>query len=177
MQPPVEFSRPVDLRALPRQQVDLVANKAERAALARRFDIVAIDALKATATLQETPDGVDVTGTITAILVQSCAISVEDFPVRVASNYRLRFVPEADYEAAMQAAGDEVELAADDLDTIPYSGSTLDLGEAIAQTLALEIDPFAEGPNADAARERYGLSTPEESGPFAALKALKDKMG
>lgn len=177
MQPPVEFSRPVDLRALPRQQVDLVANKAERAALARRFHIVAVDALKATATLEETASGVEVRGRITANLVQSCAISAEDFPVRIASDYRLRFVPEADYEAEMQAAGDEVELAPEDLDTIAYSGSTLDLGEAIAQTLALEIDPFAEGPGADAAREEYGLSTPEASGPFAALKALKDKMG
>jgi uncharacterized metal-binding protein YceD (DUF177 family) len=177
MQLPVEFSRPVDLRALPRQQVDLVANKTERAALARRFDIVAIDALKATASVHEGDKGVEVTGTITAILVQSCAVSAEDFQVRVASPYRLRFVPEADYEAAMQAAGDEVELAADDLDTIAYLGSTLDLGEAIAQTLALEIDPFAEGPGADAARARYGLSTPEESGPFGALKALKDKLG
>ncbi|MDK2756854.1 MAG: DUF177 domain-containing protein [Blastomonas fulva] len=175
MQPPAEFSRPVDLRALPRQQIDLVANKTERAALARRFFIVSIDALKATATVEETDRGVEVRGTITAILVQSCAISAEDFPVRIASDYRLRFVPEDDYEAAMQAAGDEVELAADDLDTIAYSGSTLDLGEAIAQTLALEIDPFAEGPGADAARAEYGLSTPEDSGPFAALKALQTK--
>lgn len=174
---PPEFSRPVDLRALPRQQVDLVANKAERAALAERFGIVAIGALKATATLEEGASGVEVTGTITAELVQSCAVSGDDFPVRVSSRYHLRFVPEADYEAAMQQAGDEVELAEGDLDTIAYTGSTLDLGEAIAQTLALEIDPYAEGPGADAARAQYGLSTPEESGPFAALKALKEQKG
>ncbi|MFN3820177.1 YceD family protein [Blastomonas sp.] len=177
MESAIEFSRPVDLRALPRQQVELVANKTERAALARRFGIVAIGALKASATLEEGAAGVDVTGRITAELVQSCAISGDDFPVRVSSQYRLRFVPEADYEAAMQAAGDEVELAESDLDTIAYSGSTLDLGEAIAQTLALEIDPYAEGPGAEAARAQYGLSTPEENGPFAALKALKDKQG
>lgn len=173
MLPEAEFSRPVDLRALPRKPVNLVANAAERAALARRFHIVAIGALKATAMLHEQASGIDVTGTITAELVQACAISGEEFPVRVATPYRLRFVPEADYEAAMQDAGDEIELAADDLDTIAYGGSILDLGEAIAQTLALEIDPYAEGPGADAARAQYGLSTPEDSGPFAALKALK----
>jgi uncharacterized metal-binding protein YceD (DUF177 family) len=177
MLPPPEFSRPVDLRALPRQQLELVANKAERAALADRFGIVAIGALKATVTLEEGAAGVDVTGRITAELMQSCAISGDDFPVRVSSQYHLRFVPEDDYEAAMQEAGDEVELAAGDLDTIAYSGSTLDLGEAIAQTLALEIDPYAEGPGAQAARDEYGLSTPEDSGPFAALKALKEQKG
>lgn len=170
---PPEFSRTVDLRALPREPVELVADAAERAALARRFAIVAITALKATVSLEDGERGVDATGLIEAALVQSCAVSGDDFPVRVRAQYHLRFVPEADYEAAMQVAGDEVELAADDLDTIAYTGSTLDLGEAIAQTLALEIDPYAEGPGADAARAQYGLSTPEDSGPFAALKALK----
>lgn len=173
MQEPTEFSRPVDLRALPRHPLELTADATERAALARRFHIVSIDALSATATLTQDAAGVDVTGRIEAKLVQACAVSGDDFPVRVACDYRLRFLPEADYEAALADAGDEIELAGDDLDTIAYSGSTLDLGEAIAQTLALEIDPYAEGPRADAARADYGLSTPEANGPFAALQALK----
>ena len=173
MQEPTEFSRPVDLRALPRQQVEVSADDAERAALARRFDIVSIGALHATANFEEHGSGVDVSGRIEAELVQSCAISGEDFPVHIASDYRLRFLPEAEYEAALADAGEEIELSSEDLDTIAYQGSTIDLGEAIAQTLALEIDPYAEGPNADAARAEYGLSTPEASGPFAALQALK----
>lgn len=175
MQEPAEFSRPIDLRALPRQTVEVTANDAERAALARRFDIVSIGLLKASAQFDERSSGVDVSGRIDAELVQSCAVSGEDFPVRIASDYRLRFVPQDEYEAALADAGEEIELTSDDLDTIAYSGSTIDLGEAIAQTLALEIDPYAEGPNADAARAEYGLSTPEASGPFAALQALKNK--
>lgn len=173
MQEPTEFSRPIDLRAMPRQIVEVSADAGERAALARRFAIVSIGALKASASFEERASGVDVSGRIEAELVQSCAISGEDFPVRIASDYRLRFVPEADYEAALAEGGEEIELSSEDLDTIAYSGSTIDLGEAIAQTLALEIDPYAEGPNADAARAEYGLSTPEASGPFAALQALK----
>ena len=46
MQEPTEFSRPVDLRAIPRQIVELSADEAERAALARRFDIVSIGELE-----------------------------------------------------------------------------------------------------------------------------------
>ena len=177
MQETPEFSRPIDLRAIPRHVVELSASEAERTALARRFDIVSIGSLTATATIEEHASGVEIAGRIEAALVQSCAISGEDFPVRVASDYRLRFVPEAEYEAALADAGEEIELSSDDLDTIAYSGSTIDLGEAIAQTLALEIDPYAEGPGADAARAEYGLSTPEASGPFAALQALKSKQG
>lgn len=177
MQEMTEFSRPIDLRTIPRHAVELSASETERTALARRFDIVSIGSLTATATIEERASGVEVTGRIEAALVQACAISGEDFPVRIASDYRLRFVPEAEYEAALADAGEEVELSSDDLDTIAYSGSTIDLGEAIAQTLALEIDPYAEGPGADAARAEYGLSTPEATGPFAALQALKGKQG
>ncbi len=177
MQEATEFSRPIDLRAIPRHTVELTADEAERAALARRFDIVSIGSLTATASIAEQASGVEVAGRIEAALVQACAISGEDFPVTIASEYRLRFVPEAEYEAALADAGEEVELTSEDLDTIAYSGSSIDLGEAIAQTLALEIDPYAEGPNADAARAEYGLSTPEASGPFAALQALKQGKG
>lgn len=173
MQVHTEFPRPIDLRALPRQPIELVATGEERAALAERFDIVSIGSLSATATFAQDADGINVTGRISAALVQNCAISGEDFPTRVSCDYRLRFIPEEAYAALLASAGDEYELTESDLDTISYAGSTLELGEAIAQTLALEIDPYAEGPKADAARVQYGLSTPEGSGPFAALKALK----
>ena len=74
-----------------------------------------------------------------------------------------------------QADEIEIELAADDLDEIEYSGITFDLGEAVAQSLGLAIDPYAEGPNADATRKAAGISSDDEpSGPLAeALKALK----
>lgn len=173
MQVHTEFPRPIDLRALPRQPVELVADAAERAALADRFGIVSIGSLVASAAIVQDADGINITGRITAALVQNCAVSGEDFPTRINCDYRLRFIPQADYAAMVASAGDEFELTESDLDTVPYSGSTLELGEAIAQTLALEIDPYAEGPKADAARTTYGLSTPEDVGPFAALKALK----
>ena len=51
------------------------------------------------------------------------------------------------------------------------------LGEAIAQTLALAIDPYREGPDADEARKKAGIVSDEDhapSGPLAeALAGLK----
>jgi len=66
-----------------------------------------------------------------------------------------------------------VELDAEDLDEIEYEGSSFDLGEAVAQSLALAIDPFATGPGAEEARRRAGLMGEGEAGPFAALKGMK----
>ena len=71
----------------------------------------------------------------------------------------------------------EIELDAEDLDEIEYAGDTFDLGEAVAQSLGLAFDPYAEGPNADAVRVEKGIASDEDqapSGPLAeALKALK----
>ena len=162
-----EFSRELDLRSVPAKPLLLRASPEECAALARRFGLVSIETLTAEVMLGAEGAEVEANGRLVASIVQSCAISGEDLPVSIDEPLALRFVPERAIEA------DEVELEEDDLDEIPYSGTTFDLGEAIAQSLALAIDPYACGPNAERVREEAGLSTPEASGPFAALAALK----
>jgi hypothetical protein len=68
--------------------------------------------------------------------------------------------------------GDEIELSGDDCDLIATEGGAIDLGEAVAQTLGLSLDPF---PRCDAERardeERQWIAG-EDAGPFAALKGL-----
>jgi uncharacterized metal-binding protein YceD (DUF177 family) len=157
----------VDRRGLTAAPLDLVADEAEREALARRFGLVAIDRLQASVTLEADGEIVTGEGTLSAEIVQSCAVSGDDLPVTIAEPLDLRFVPEAPVEQ------EEVELAEEELDEIPYSGTAFDLGEAVAQSLALAIDPYATGPDADAVREEVGLAEESPSGPFAALAALK----
>jgi hypothetical protein len=67
----------------------------------------------------------------------------------------------------------EIELEESELDEIPYTGTSFDLGEAVAQSLALAIDPYAVGPDAERVRADSGLSDQAAAGPFAALAALK----
>jgi hypothetical protein len=54
-------------------------------------------------------------------------------------------------------------------------GGRFDLGEALAQTLGLAIDPYLEGPNAEEARRKAGLMDPSETSPFSALKDMFKK--
>lgn len=161
-----EFSRIFDLRHLPTGTVDVSATAEECAALARRFDLVAVKALEATVRLDGEGAKIAVKGRLRADIVQSCAVSGDDLPVRIDEPVDLRFVPAAASHA------EEVELEADDLDEIEYAGSQFDLGEALAQTLALGIDPFATGPRAEAARRAAGMLDEGAGGPFAALKGL-----
>lgn len=168
-----ELSRPIKLRAIKAEPVVVEADEAERAALARRFGISGIEDLHAEVSLD--PEGGKVTakGHLRAAITQACAVSGEDFPVMVDEALELVFVPAQEVETANY--DEEIELDGDELDEIEYEGDSFDLGEAIAQTLALAIDPYAEGPNADAARAKAGIVTDDAPrGPLAeALSALK----
>jgi uncharacterized metal-binding protein YceD (DUF177 family) len=118
-----------------------------------------------------TPDGAAVlaSGRLDAAVVQSCAISGEDLAVEIAEPVAIRFVP----ESAAPHPEEEVELDANALDEIEMTDGRFDLGEAVAQSLALAIDPFATGPQAEEARRKAGIVDQARSGPFAALAALR----
>jgi len=164
-----EFSRLIDVRQTGGKSMKIEAEEAERAALAKRFGIVRIDRLRADLELSRKNHEVEVCGRMVADLVQPCAVTTEELPVSIDEPVYVRFVPErTDY-----APDEELELDAEDCDEIEYGGSHIDVGEAVAQSLALAIDPFLTGPNADAARKAAGIGTPEEHGAFAALKGLK----
>ena len=167
-----EFSRKADIRQIDEAPVRLIANEAERAALARRFDLVRIDRLEAELALAKDGAAITATGTLHAAIVQSCAISAEDLPGVIDQALVLRFVP-----AGPPPPPDaEIELAADAPDEIEFTGTSFDLGEAVAQSLFLAIDWFAQGPEADRVRQSAGLLDEAAAGPFAALAALKGKV-
>ena len=172
--PAAEFSRIIDIRHIEDKPVVLTADAGECQALARRFDLVSVHALEATVMLTRDDAGdlkaFAAKGRLKADIVQSCAISGEDLPVLIDEVLNLRFIPATD--APMVPTEEEIEITEDECDEIDFTGERFDLGEAVAQSLGLAIDPFAEGPEADRVRREVGLSE-EKLNPFAALAALK----
>lgn len=164
-----EFPHVIDLRYLEEKPLELIPDAAQRAALARRFSLVSIHAMQANLTLVRDGQAVVAKGRLRAQVVQSCAVSAEDLPTSIDEPLHLRFLPESALEAQ-----EEQELSAEDCDEIFYEGTSFDLGEAVAQSLALAIDPFAVGPEAEKVRAS-GLLGAENTSPFAALAALKPK--
>jgi len=171
-----ELSRLVKARPLPADPVVIEADAAEREALARRFGLGGIDSLRAEVTLEQKAKAIRARGMLSAAVQQVCAVSNENFPVTISEAFDLSFVPESARTApADEDEAIEIELEREDLDEIEYAGDAFDLGEAVAQTLGLAIDPYAEGPGADAARAAAGLA--DEDTPRGllaeALAALK----
>lgn len=170
-----ELSRPIKLDSLSSQTraVAIEADDAERATLAARFDLIAVERLQATAEFTRDGDTVDAVGHLSADVIQSCVASAEPVPAKIDEPFQLRFVP----DNMLENAAEEVELSERDCDVVGYSGGAIDLGEAVAETLALALDPFPRSPNADATLREAGVLGEEDAGPFSVLKALKEKLG
>ena len=172
-----ELTRTVKARLLPAGAVLIEADERERVALAARFGIVSIEALSARIDLELCSKGVRAEGRLQADITQICAVSSEPFPVRIDEPIALRFIA-AGTVTLTPSDEDAIDfdVTADDCDEIEYEGENFDLGEAVAQSLGLAIDPYAEGPGADAARAKAGIMAEgEEDGPLAAgLAALRN---
>lgn len=151
------------------QRIDLVADEAERKAIAERLDLDGLDRLEAHATLTREGDLIRAEGRLAASLAQRCVITRDPVASHVDESFTLSFQREPD----SYAPDEEIELASDELDTIFYDGGEIDLGSAIADTLALSLDPFPRSAGAEAALKEAGVMSEERAGPFAALAKLR----
>ncbi|NJC34799.1 uncharacterized metal-binding protein YceD (DUF177 family) [Sphingomonas jejuensis] len=166
-----EFSRRIALDTVGEggRDVAVEADADERQALARRFDLYALDRLDATARLTLRSGIVHAEGTLHGTGAQRCVVTDAPVPVLIDEAFHLRFVDDA-------PEGDEIELSEEDCDTLPLDGNAIDLGEAVAETFALALPPFPRAPDADAVLRAAGVKSEEEAGPFGSLAALKDKL-
>lgn len=154
-----EFSMIVPLARISAQPqpFHLEAGAAARDALARRFGLLSLDGLTATLEVSRKGAVVLVAGRFAADAVQACIVSGEPVPARLAAPIDLRFQREE------IAPGQELELHADELDMLPLDGDSVDLGEAVAQSLGLALDPYPRAPDATLEASRRHLSTEEEA--------------
>ena len=168
----VEFARPqrVDTIGDDARTIEVDADAQERAALAKRFDLIGIERLTGKFTIRRDAAGIIAEGRVTAAVIQACSITGDPLPATVDEPVALRFVAEED------SGQDEVELGDSDIDVIPHDGGTIDLGEVAAETMALALDPFPRGPNAEVVLKEAGVLSEEQAGPFGVLAGLKDML-
>lgn len=151
------------------ERLDLVADEGERAAIRRRLGLASLSRLEAHVTLTRTGEGVRAEGRILAALDQSCVVTGDPIAAHVDEPFALLFTP----EPRDAAPDEEIELGESDCDVVFYDGAQLDLGGAIADTLALSLDPYPRSRGADAALKEAGVLTEEQASPFAVLAKLR----
>ena len=168
--PIIEFSRPLIVDRVPRKGSHEVfaAEAAECKALAARIDLPAIHSLKAH--LVATPwrgGGLKVTGEFTADLEQVSVVSLEAFREIHKFEVERYFLPP-------KIAIDGIEEDADIIEN-----GEVDLGELVAETLSLELDPYPRKRGEEfAEHDEFGdvsESEPLKPSPFAKLITLDKK--
>ena len=163
---PPEFSRLVPLTRLglePFRQ-EIAANETERAALARRFDLIALDRLDAVVELaRRGADMFLLRASFSAQFVQSCVITLDPVSGAVSEQFTLLYAPPEMEAEAGRTVEDEVAFE-------PVVGNAIDVGEAVAQQFSLALPPFPRRP--DAALDAETAPTDEASPLAAALSRL-----
>lgn len=166
-----EFSRPLEVgkAASTPFAISVVADAAECAALAHRFDIPAIESLSAELVLAW--DGgrrcLALSGQLKAKVVQTCVVSLEPIRAEVDAPLQRFYTADAPVETAEELEFDpEAEDPPD-----PIIGGVIDAGEAVAEQLALSLDPYPRRPEATLPAE-YDAGAESRESPFAVLRRL-----
>ncbi|MBB3764846.1 YceD family protein [Sphingomicrobium lutaoense] len=151
-------------------RIDVTADEKERAAIADRLGLEALEHFSAHAVLHRDGEAVSAEGRVKADAVQACVATGEPVPEHVDEAFAIRFIP-----APIEGGEEEVELDEGEMDVVFHDGARIELGDALVDTLSLSLEPYPRSPNADAELKRAGVLSEEEAGPFGALSALKKK--
>lgn len=167
--PPL-FSHWVDVSSLSKtgRQMVLTLDEPTRKLLADAFDLVDLPMVTAKADLRARGTSVTLRFHLTAQVVQHCVVTLEPVAGDVDEMVTLHYTP----RAVLGETTRVIDIADGDDPPEPLDGDRIDLGAAVAEHLALSLDPFPR--KADAELPSSAVDAKHEAtGPFAALANLK----
>ncbi len=164
--PDPEFSRVISVSRISPHGVEehLEAKPAEREALAKRFDLLAVPMLKARVALMPgSGQAITAQGLLEAEVVQCCVATLEPLTSRLAADIHVVFMPE---EAGKESSNPPFDDREDEYEF--YKGGKIDLGEMVAQHLGVSIDLYPRKEGAAPVAAEFGAK-PAQTRPFATL--------
>lgn len=173
-----EFSRPLDVTRVPPQGSleKISAEPQECADLARRFGLPALHSLEAELEVSRwRGEGLKIKGRFTADLDQTCVVSLDTFRSLLSDEFESYFLP-----AGTSADADIAVI--EEADAEPIANGIIDMGEAVAEAVALALDPYPKKPGVSftdviEADGPSGTENKPEGHPFAALDQLRKGKG
>ncbi len=156
--------------------------------IARRLQVVSVEALTADILLKREPGGhvIRAEGEVKALVTQNCVVSLEPVAEEVCEPISAWYMDEAQavsfararHERLGRGAEAELPVLEEKDDPEPIIDGQIDLGELAAQYLALGVNPYPhkEGVVSDNIEkaDSVPLKAPSRPNPFEALKKWKE---
>lgn len=171
-----DFARAVRVRDLPARGTfafDIAPDAEEAAALARLLDARSVRKMRLAGELSASGEGWALEARLGASVVQTCVVTLEPVTSRIDLDLRRLFLP------ASSPAERELDLAADEDETIEPLGDRIDLGLVAIEALALALPAYPRLPGAALPEQGHDPPAPEEgeaARPLAALAVLRDRL-
>ncbi|WP_417449020.1 YceD family protein [Kordiimonas sp.] len=155
----------------------LRASEEECKALAGRFDLVDFSRLEADVEVKDkgAEAGIEIAGTLEAVLTQRCIVTLDPVAESIKTDFTLMLV---EPEMADRMDEEEVYLDPDAPEYDALEGDNIPLGEIIAQTVSINMDPYPRVEGAELSvdnKKDISVNAPEmkRPNPFAALEKLR----
>ena len=149
------------------------ATEAERAKVAAELEIVSCERLVSDFAIRAIGHGsYRLSGKVTAQLTQDCVVTLDPIAQSVEGSFDVQFSPTGKLPESGEA---EIEaLSASEIEPIEHG--LIDAGRIVFETLSASVDPYPRKPGAEfKSVEPEDIAAATETGPFAALKKLKDR--
>ncbi len=189
----IEFSRPVSPEAIGEQgrTMSIEADRDECARLAERLGLNSLESLSAEIGLTPQKKGrfIHLEGRLQADIQQTCVVTLEPIETHIEASierlYDTTMETLSDSDAVKESDNFDVEIDSEDDPREALMEGQIDIGEAITEQLALEINPFPRKPGISFAEYSSGTedgsadgaeNTVSGAGPFSGLAALKKKL-
>ncbi len=180
-----EFSRIINIEEQvgKKNKIEIEATEKECAALAKRFELIAINNLQANLTITTAGNGeVTLRGPMHADIVQRCVATLEPVPEIVDDEVEVLFSPHVS-EDDLPSDPDELDdLSEEELMALldqpePLVDGKIDVGEVVSQFLAVAMNPYPRKDGAELPEViTAGDEEEERPNPFAKLAGLKEQL-
>lgn len=171
-----ELSRPLQVDKISMGGVEehIVASPLEREALAKRFGLIELKSLEAHINVDHAQGHMlSVTGRVLADVVQECVVTLEPVPASVKEPIDVLFAPPHLIER--EPEGPLADVGEADFPE-PIENGVIDLGELVAQHLAMGLNPYPRKEGARFAEAEDHEVEVVKQNPFAKLKdSLENK--
>ena len=155
------------------RHIDVETSPEERASIAKRLDLEAVDDFRASVSLRSVGEDILVDGHLNAELKRQCVVSLQPMVEVIDESFALRLTP------TLPEPGTEEDesLMEEDRDIDLLKDSDIDIGELLVQqaALAMAAHPKLQGATLNDGPGTRSQDVDKKASPFASLQDLIDR--